>query len=120
MRRPSMLSHNVRVLLVEDNPIIAIMMETMLEDMGYWVVGPLHNLNDGVDHARVDDIDFAVLDFDLGDGTDALPIVEVLTERNIPFVIATGEAMATVHAQLPGAVILGKPVVEQDLERVLP
>jgi DNA-binding response OmpR family regulator len=115
-----MLSHNIRVLLVEDNSIIALMMESMLEDLGYWVVGPLHNLSDGLDHARDDDIDFAVLDFDLGNGTDVIPIVDILNERNVPYLIATGESAATIHAQLPGAVILSKPVLQDELERALP
>ena len=73
------------VLIVEDNLLIGMMLEQMVFELGHIVLGPYSNLNDGYDHARHDMVDFALLDFDLGEGTDALPIAEVLTSRHATF-----------------------------------
>lgn len=115
-----MLGHCTKVMIVEDDPLIALMMEQMVEDLGYWVVGPLHCLQDAIDHANDDDIDFALLDFNLGNGTDAIPVVEVLRSRGLPFVITTGTSPDLIRQQLPDCTIIGKPVVESELEHVLP
>ena len=115
-----MATSTTRILIVEDDPLTALLMEAMVEDMGYWVIGPMRNLRDGLDHAKYDVLDFALLDFNLGAGTDSIPIAEALSARGIPFAFSTGTAPETVHAAFADAAILRKPVQPSDLERVLP
>ncbi len=108
-----------RILIVEDDGLIALSMEVMVEDLGYWVIGPMHTLSDGLDHARHDELDFALLDFDLGHGVDAIPIAEALGRRGIPYAFTSGTEPAKILASLPKAAIIGKPIREKDVERVL-
>ena len=108
------------ILIIEDNVLVGLMLQDIVEDLGYRVVGPYLNLHDGLDHASRDDLDFALLDFDLGDGTDAIPIAEALTRRGIPFAFTSGTSPRVIRDFLPGAMIIGKPVTETELLRILP
>ncbi len=109
-----------KVLIVEDDVIISFLMESMVEDLGYWVEGPVHDLKEGVRRASDADIDFALLDFELGDHANALPIAETLRRRGIPFAFTTGFTPRDIQGLIPGASILSKPILPSDLERVLP
>jgi CheY-like chemotaxis protein len=109
-----------RILIVEDNQIIAAMMEAMVEDLGYWVVGPSRNLDDGLEHAKDDEVDFALLDYELGEGKTARPIVEVLRRREIPFAFTTGSDPREIRAAFGDVPVISKPVLDAELEAVLP
>ncbi|RYB01369.1 response regulator [Lichenibacterium ramalinae] len=78
-----------RVLIVEDEMMVAMLVEDMLVDMGFIVVGPAYRLGDGLRLAKSETLDVAVLDVNLK-GARSFPIATVLTERGIPFVFATG------------------------------
>jgi DNA-binding response OmpR family regulator len=78
-----------RVLIVEDEFLVALHLEDLLIDMGHEVIGPAHRLDDALDIARTNEFDFAVLDVNLA-GTPSFPVAEILRERRIPFVFATG------------------------------
>jgi CheY-like chemotaxis protein len=80
-----------RVLVVDDEALIAMLIADMLDDLGCSVVGPALSLDDGLELARDADIDWAILDLALN-GKPSLPIAEILRERNIPFVFASGYA----------------------------
>ena len=108
------------ILIVEDNLLIAMMLEDIIEELGHRVVGPYLNLHDGLAHASRDDLNFALLDFDLGEGTCAIPIAEALTRRRIPFAFTSGTSPQVIRQFLPDAMIVGKPVTEADLRRILP
>ena len=107
------------ILIVEDNFLIALMLEQMVAELGHRVLGPYLNLNDGYDHALQDAVDFALLDFDLGEGTDTLPIAEVLTARRIPFAFVSGNDPVEIWHHIAGAEIISKPVTERELARLL-
>ncbi len=109
-----------KILIVEDDAMLAMAIESIVQDMGYWVIGPMHTLRDGLDHATTDDVDFALLDFDLGNGTDATPIAEKLTARGIPFAFTTATDPKIIHRIFAGVIIIPKPIDEAQLERVLP
>jgi CheY-like chemotaxis protein len=115
-----MLGSCTKVLIVEDDVIISFMMENMVEDLGYWVEGPVHDLAEGVRRAADADIDFALLDYELGNRTTSLPIAEALTRRGIPFAFTTGHTASAIRELVPNASILAKPILPSDLERVLP
>lgn len=97
-----------RVLVVEDEILIAMMLEDTLEGLGYAIVGPAHRFADGLAAAESEDIDLAVLDLNL-DGQRSLPIADKLAERGIPFIFATGYGEAGLQGLHPDAPVLRKP-----------
>ena len=103
------------VLIVEDNPLTAAEMENIVQDLGYGVVGPMLNLQDALDAAKIEDLHFALLDFDLGNGTDATPIAEALTTRGVRFAFVTGTNPTVIHALFKSALVIPKPARSSDL-----
>jgi CheY-like chemotaxis protein len=79
-----------------------------LEDAGCIVSGPIPRLSEAVDAARVDDCDAAVLDVNLG-GHRVFPVAEVLSRRQIPFVLVTGYATNSLPDQFHAHPTLRKP-----------
>ena len=112
------MSPSSRVLIVEDDPLLAMAVEQMVEDLGHTVVGLFHSLKDGLWHAGRDDVDFALLDFDLGRGTNSVPIAEELARRLIPFAFVTHTDADHVRAAVPDAVVTAKPLTGTALARL--
>jgi len=108
-----------RVLVVEDEALLAMALEQWLIDLGCEVVGPYYNLQDGLDHAVRQEIDFALLDFDLGGGTNSIPIVERLTENGTPYVFVTGSPPEHIRRVLPAAKVITKPVSARAIREAL-
>lgn len=79
-----------RVLVVEDEPLIAIVLADILIDAGCVVVGPAYDTDQALARISSDVIDAAVLDVNLGSGQTSAPVADVLAERAIPFIFATG------------------------------
>lgn len=105
-----------RVLLVEDEPIVAMHIEDMLLELGCDVVGPCARLNAGLEAARSERIDVAVLDVNLN-GEESYPVAQVLRDRSIPFVFATG--FGERKTVFPEAPTLTKPYRSDQLEAAL-
>lgn len=78
-----------RILVVEDNYLVAEAITEALVASGYEVVGPAPSLRDGLALALNADIDGAFLDVDLG-GRFCFPIAKVLADRKVPFLFLTG------------------------------
>ena len=78
-----------RVLLVEDEVLIAMVIEATLEDEGMIVVGPFGRLSHALAAAQVEQIDVALLDVNLA-GQYVYPVVDILEQRGIPFLFLTG------------------------------
>jgi DNA-binding response OmpR family regulator len=74
-----------RILVVEDEFVIAMQLQTVFEDEGAQVLGPYHSLSEALKHAETDDISAASLDVNLGRDT-AAPVAGLLARRHIPFV----------------------------------
>jgi DNA-binding response OmpR family regulator len=104
----------IRILVVEDEFLVASLIQAVLEDAGCVVSGPIGRLSKAIDAARVDDCDAAVLDVNLG-GQRVFPVAEELSRRHIPFVVVTGYATASLPAPLAGCPILRKPFRNQQL-----
>lgn len=107
-----------RVLVVEDEVMIAMMVEQMLAEIGYEMVGPGLRLDQAVSLAETEAMDAAVLDVNLG-GERSFAVAEVLRRRGVPFVFATGYGSAGLTEAYRGAVVLRKPFDLSELERAL-
>jgi DNA-binding response OmpR family regulator len=84
------IDRTLRLLVVEDEMMVAMLVEDMIRDSGWEVAGPAMNLAQAMELARSADIDGAVLDLNLGGNVRSLPVAAVLRERGIPFIFATG------------------------------
>ena len=78
-----------RILVVEDEAMIALLIEDVLSDLGTTVVGPVARVDEALALARSAEIDLAALDLNLG-GDPVYPVAEALAARSIPFVFMTG------------------------------
>ena len=114
-----MVPPNANILIVEDEAILALGLSMVIEAMGCTVVGPCRDLQDGLRGAGSDNLDFALLDYDLSQGTDSLPIAALLTERAVPFAFVTGTSEEEIRRHVPDAVIVPKPASQDTLEAVL-
>ena len=84
--------HGQTILIVEDEPFIALDIAATLSAAGAEVISAQH-LGDAFEAAQNADISAAVLDVNLGDG-DCGPVCEVLARRQVPFIFHTGYWMA--------------------------
>ena len=108
----------LKVLVVEDEMMVSMLIEDMLADLGCTVVGPASRLEEAVDLARTADLDCAVLDENLG-GQPIFPLADLLREKGAPFAFATGYGDAGLRDVDRGTPVLQKPFREGDLARVL-
>lgn len=107
-----------RVLLVEDEMLVAMMLQDMLTDLGHEIVGVAPRLAEALAMARDVTCDLAILDVHL-DGKDVFPVADLLAERNIPFAFASGysaESLPEAHRSRP---TLLKPFHRNDVEKLI-
>lgn len=97
------------VLLVEDEPMVSMMLADMLTENGEQVDGPYCGLREALLAATHNDLKAGILDINL-DGNFVYPIADVLTERNIPFVFVTGYAADTIEPRYNHIPVLQKPI----------
>lgn len=108
----------LRVLVVEDEMMVSMLIEDMLSELGCEVVGPAARLDEAMELARTADLDCAVLDVNLG-GQSIFPLADLLRARGAPFAFATGYGDAGLRDVDRGTPVLQKPFRENDLARVL-
>jgi CheY-like chemotaxis protein len=80
----------LRILIVENEPSIVTIIEEIVRDAGWQIVGPAMTFQEAVTLAATADCDGAVLDIHLDEGITSLPAAEILRDRGIPFFFATG------------------------------
>jgi DNA-binding NtrC family response regulator len=98
-----------RVLVVEDEAIIAMLLEDMVEDFGSEVVGPIASLRAALHTASDTSLDAAILDNTVG-GEVVFPVADVLHERGVPVIFATGYGASVLPARFAGCRSLAKPL----------
>ena len=96
------------ILVVEDEPLIAMMLEDFLETLGHRIHASCDNLADALDACESGGFDVAILDVNLK-GELVWPAAEVLRSRNVPFVIASGGHVEPPPADFAQAPHLEKP-----------
>jgi len=113
------LLEGLRVLVVEDNLLLAEVTKLLLEESGCRVVGPAGWLQRGLELAKHEPLDGALLDINLH-GEMSFPIAEVLSARGVPFVFVTGyEDRSIVPLAYRSAPRLDKPVADERLMEVM-
>lgn len=108
----------LRVLVVEDEIMVSMLIEDMLTDLGCIVVGPAARLDEAIALTENEQIDCAVLDVNLG-GQPIFPLADILRAKGAPFAFATGYGDAGLRDVDKGSPVLQKPFRETDLARIL-
>ncbi|MPY68643.1 MAG: response regulator [Alphaproteobacteria bacterium] len=107
-----------RVLVVEDNLLIAMETESLVEECGCAVVGPAASVSEALHVAGYTGLEGAVLDINL-DRERVWPVAEVLKERGVPFVFATAYSGAEVPERFMHHTLLTKPLERDSLLEAL-
>ena len=97
-----------RVLVVEDELMIRMLLEGMLTDIGHTIAAEAGGIDEAVAIAKKADFDVAVLDVNLN-GQPVTPVVEILVERGVPFVFASGYGQRGVPEAYRAIPTLQKP-----------
>ena len=112
------MKHGLRVLVVEDEMLVSMLVEDMLEDLGHVPVGPAARLDAGIRLANSETLDLAILDINLG-GTKSFPIADVLTARGVPVIFATGYGVNGLDQRFLGFQVIAKPFSEAALKNAI-
>jgi CheY-like chemotaxis protein len=109
----------LRILLVEDEAMVAMLMEGMLDELGCRRVEWAASVAAALVAIEREEFDGALLDVNLS-GTLVYPVAEALSSRNLPFVFVTGYGRtADLQARFPGAIVLKKPFDSTQLADVM-
>jgi two-component sensor histidine kinase/DNA-binding response OmpR family regulator len=107
-----------RVLVVEDETLVAMMMKDMLVELDFEVVGPFSNLGDAAAGLLVDGIAAAVLDVNVG-GESIYPLAVRIAERGVPLIFVTGYTREAIDDRFAAVPVLQKPIERDAIRRVL-
>ncbi len=108
-----------RILLVEDEPLIAMMLEDFVDVLGHVVAGIADCVAAALELVEAGGIDAAILDVNLRGGEKSWPVADALAAREIPFVFSTGggeEGIAEAYLARPR---LDKPFTMDGVEKAL-
>jgi CheY-like chemotaxis protein len=108
----------LRILVVEDEMLVAMNIEDMLLDLGHEMAALASRLDAGLALAREGAFDAAMLDVNLA-GERSFPIADVLAERGVPYLFATGYGLRGIEEAYRGAFVLQKPFRASDLGAAL-
>lgn len=101
-----------RILLVEDESLVAMLLETILEDMGCVPVGPVGTVAEAMEVVADDPLlDAALLDVNVA-GHEVFPVAEALKARGVPFVFSTGYGEGGLPDVWRGQATIQKPFTE--------
>jgi CheY-like chemotaxis protein len=107
-----------RILVVEDEPMIRMLLDGMLSDLGYTMAAEAGAIDEAMALAQQAEFDAAILDVNLND-QPITPVVEILVARGLPFVFATGYDLRGVPAAYRDRPTLQKPFQVEALARAL-
>ena len=108
-----------RVLVVEDESLVAMLLETILEDMGCSPVGPVATVDEGLAMVAAEtSLDAALLDVNVA-GREVFPIAEALKARGVPFIFSTGYGEGGLPDAWRGQATVQKPFTESAIRDAL-
>jgi CheY-like chemotaxis protein len=107
-----------RVLVVEDEMIVAWLLEDMLAELGCLILGPAVRIDQAVSIVNAEPLDAAVLDVNLN-GQNSYPVADALIARGVPFVFSTGYAGGRLREAYRRFPVLQKPYQSAELAQAL-
>lgn len=110
---------SLRFLLVEDEPLIAMMLEDVLSELGHTATGTADNVAGALGLIEKGALDAAILDVNLRGGETSEAIADALTRRGIPFAFASGGGEDGVAEQHRARPLLQKPFTFDGVEAVV-
>lgn len=115
---PSSSPDDKRVLLVEDEPLVSMMLADMLSAFGHKVDGPYSRFSDAILAAKSNNLQAGILDVNLG-GEKTYAVADILANRQIPFAFVTGYGPDSIVSQFASAPVLQKPIEAAKLHALL-
>jgi CheY-like chemotaxis protein len=115
---PRTVNSSLQVLVVEDESMVAMMIEDMLTDLGHQVVATSGNLSNASKLVLNANADLAILDVNLN-GEETYPIAASLASRKIPFIFATGYGSSGIKSEWSGVPVLQKPFQARELAEAI-
>ena len=109
---------STRILIVEDESLVAMLLEDCLVELGYQVVATAANVDAALKLVDAGDMDLAVLDVNLA-GTLSFPVAEALEARGVPYIFVTGYAASGLPEQYRHRYGVQKPFRVRDLQQAL-
>jgi CheY-like chemotaxis protein len=107
-----------RILVVDDEPLISMLVEDWLTELGCEVVGPARSVQEGLDIAGSAELDGAILDVNLGSQNSYL-VADALRQRGVPFAFATGDSGPGAASGFEDPILLQKPFDFEGVKAVL-
>lgn len=108
----------LRILIVEDEATVAMLIEDMLEELGCNVVASVPSLALARELSVRSDFDLAMLDVNVA-GELVFPVAHLLRERRIPFIFSTGYGSMGLPAEFLECPVLAKPFSQAELTKKL-
>ena len=118
MRSDGRAWHGGRVLVCDDNLLIADVIAEFLRECGLEPMGPVGRLESAIHMARERALDGAVLDINLS-GRPCFPVCAILSDRRIPFIFLTGYPQTRIPIEYRGTPLIGKPFEPTEMKEVL-
>jgi len=110
--------HGCKVLIVEDETLVALLLEELLTELGCMPVGIAARYDEALQLAEDSQVDVAILDVNVA-GREVYPVAELLAERRIPLIFSTGYGPSSLPERWRTCAVLGKPYTLKDLEKAL-
>lgn len=107
-----------RVLVVEDEMLVSLLIEDMLAEEQCTIVGPYSQIADALEAARTEALDLAILDVNIA-GTEVYPVAEILAARHVPFLFLSGYGRDAIPDDHPEWRVCSKPFRLQELVDML-
>ncbi|QPF83810.1 response regulator [Bradyrhizobium genosp. L] len=115
---PAKADFSLEVMVVEDESMVAIMIEDMLEDLGHRVVVTSGSMSKASKIVADASADLAILDVNLN-GEETYPLAASLRSREIPFIFATGYGACGIRAEWSDVPVLQKPFQARELAEAI-
>ncbi len=113
------MSESRSILIVEDEPLIAMMLEDFLDSLGHKVVGIAETVEDAMACIDEGGFEVAIVDVHLKHGEHVWPVADRLSDEGLPFVLATGGHIDPPPAKHAAAPVLSKPYTIDAIDPVL-
>ena len=107
------------ILIVEDEPLIAMMLEDFLDSLGHTVVATAESVREAIERIDEGGIDVAIVDVHLKAGEHVWPVADKLADCGVPFILATGGHIEPPPERHAGAPVLAKPYTIDSINPVL-